>query len=68
MENTRENVVKLLRAMADNNHSLADSYKDDPEFSSLMRIQAIDYEVAIWLLTEPEYFNDIWKIHMKEEN
>ena len=68
MENTRENVVKLLQAMAENAHFIADSHKDqDPEFASMMRRAAIDREQAIWLLTDVKFFNDIWDSYIGKE-
>jgi hypothetical protein len=67
MENTRENVVKLLQAMAENAHLVADFHKDDPEFASLMRTEAICREQAIWLLTDVKFFNSIWDSYIGKE-
>lgn len=67
MENTRENVVNLLKKMAENNHVIADGTKySDPEFSKIERRHAMDYELCIFLLTDPKYFNTIYKIYNKE--
>lgn len=67
MENTRENVVALLRKMAENEHCIADGVKySDPELSRITRLHAIDYELCIFLLTEPEYFKTIYKIYNEE--
>lgn len=68
MENTRENLVKLLKAMAENAHLIADSHKDqDPEFASMMRRHAIDREQFIWMLTDEKFFNSIWDSYIGKE-
>lgn len=68
MENTRENLVKLLSAMIDSAHVLADQFKEeDPELANLKIRQAINYQEAFWLITDEKYFNDIWNIYFREE-
>lgn len=67
IENTKENVVKLLNAIVDVSHSSADLHKEDPIFASFMRKRANCYQDAIWLITDEGYFNDIWNIYFRKE-
>lgn len=68
MENTKENVVKLLSVMVDSAHVLADHLKEEkPEFASLKIRQAISYQEALWLLTDDKFFNTLWEIYFRKE-
>lgn len=68
MENTRENVVKLLEKMIESNNVIADTFgASDPEFSGKAINHAIDYQICVWFLTNPEYFNKIYNIYFNEE-
>lgn len=62
MRNTRENVVKLLKAMHMNTHACANAYVDT-EAARRLRMEALGLSNAISLLTEPDYFNEIWAIY-----
>lgn len=66
MRNTRENVVKLLKAMHMNTHACANAY-DDTEAARRLRMEALGLHNAISLLTEPDYFNEIWAIYFPSD-
>lgn len=69
MRQTKANVVKLLEAMADNTRAVArDVEPSNPQFARELRQQAGGLQDAIWLLTEPDYFNKIAEIHFSSEN
>ena len=66
MKNTRNNVIKLLKAMRSNTHACARHY-GDTEAARRLRMEALGLSSAINLLTEPDYFNDIWAIYFPSE-
>lgn len=66
MRNTRENVIKVLKAMYANAHACA-KYYGDTEAARRLRMEALGLSSAIDLLTEPDYFNDIWAIYFPSE-
>ena len=69
MENTKENVIKLLRLMVANSNAAADHFKDiDPSFSKFLRDIANTRQESLWLLTDQKYFNTLWKNYNEEEN
>lgn len=64
INNTKANVVALLNQKVDLAHELAKIAKDrgdEKEYDACIR-EAIAYGSAIDLLTNKEYFNDIYKI------
>ena len=68
MENTIENVVKLLTKMIENSYLAADHFREiDPAFSLMMRREAMNREICLWLLTKPKYFNDMWESYFINE-
>lgn len=66
MENNIENVVKLLKAMHMNTHACANAY-GDAEAVRRLRMEALGLSNAISLLTEPDYFNEIWAIYFPSD-
>lgn len=66
MRNTRENVIKLLKAMHMNTHACANAY-GDTEAARRLRMEALGLSNAISLLTEPDYFNEIWAIYFPSD-
>lgn len=69
MRQTKANVVKLLEAMSANARAVAaDVQPSNPELALRLRMTASGYQDAIWLLTEPDYFNKIAEIHFPSGN
>lgn len=68
MERTRENTIKLLKQMMKNAYSTADYFKDtDPSFSVRMRREGICRQQCIWLLTNQEFFDNMWNTYFRKE-
>lgn len=68
MRQTKANVVKLLEAMRDNTRAVArDVEPSNPQFACELRHEAAGLQDAIWLLTEPDYFNKIAEIHFPSD-
>lgn len=63
MKQTKENVVKVLKAMHDNAAKLADLAGSEEEKNSYID-KCIAYDEAIWLLTDKAYFDEICSIFM----
>lgn len=69
MRQTKDNAIKLLAAMRDNTRAVArDIEPSKPQFARELRQQASGLQSAIWLLTEPNFFNKIAEIHFPSEN
>ena len=69
MKQTKENIIKLLKAKYKLAHALADYAKengDEEEFHMCIR-EAIAISDAIYLLTNKEYFNSMVEIYFKED-
>ena len=64
MKNTKTNVVKVLEKLRNNAHNIADYFKeekgDEEEYRRYLR-EAEAYYVAITLLENQEFFNNIAK-------
>lgn len=69
MRQTQANVVKLLEAMIQNERYCANGLEHDaPDVARSMRGSADGMQTAIWLLTNPGYFNSMAAIHFPSEN
>ena len=62
MENTKENVIKLLKAMRKVRHDNADHTQDDELAKSYLK-EAFCLGIAIDLLTSQREFNDYYEIY-----
>ena len=64
MKNTKDNVVKLLRALEKQSLDLArimERYSDDKQYSNYMS-EAIAYDRVISSLTDQKYFSKLCEI------
>ena len=67
MENTRENVVKLLLQLGRNAYDCSKLVEeDDLGYSKELIAQDCSYNDAARLLTDQNYFDRIWKIYNEE--
>ena len=65
MENTKANVVKLLKAIRKNSMEMARIAERDSDLKKWRRAyiaEANAYDIAITVLTDQNYFNDICKV------
>ena len=68
MRQTRENVVKLLKAMAENTQHCAEGLRDDaPDVARGMHGEVEGMQCAIWLLTDANYFREIEAIYFPSD-
>lgn len=63
MENTKENVIKLLEAMLENRYNLIGTL--DRNEDSRLYTEIIEIDSIRGLLTDNEYFNTIWNVYNK---
>lgn len=65
MENTRENVITLLKEMAETAFTVSEAFHDsgNEEMQARSMGQYSAYDSVIRLLTNKEYFNSIWEIY-----
>ena len=69
MRQTKDNAIKLLAAMFRNSMDVArDVEADNPQFARELRHEADGFQQAIWLLTDPDFFDKIAEIHFPSEN
>lgn len=69
MKNTKENVIKLIKADIETLRSLETYYreKNDYEWAGKYQRERWGLERTLNLLTDNEYFNAMWKV-MVEKN
>lgn len=68
MRQTRENVVKLLKAMVENSQHCAKGLKDNaPDVARGLRGEAEGMQRAIWLLADANYFRAIESIYFPSD-
>ena len=63
MENTKENVIKLLDLMLENRYNLIGV--NDRNEDSRLYTEIIEIDTIRSLLTDNEYFNSIWNVYNK---
>ena len=72
MKNTKDNVVKLLKAMSKNSMEMARiAERDDSDLKKWRRAyiaEANAYDIAIAALTDQKYFNDICEVMKIEDD
>ena len=68
MENTRENVIKLLQAMADNRWSISQYAKErgDNDMADRDARECFIYEKVIEILVDDDYFNKLYQVYFKD--
>lgn len=69
MNNTRENVLTLLKEMKENSYTVSEVFRE--QGNELMDERAMAqygaYDSVIRLLTDKEFFNKIWEIYKGAE-
>lgn len=65
MEHSKENIVKLLRAMSKNCMDVASS---TPELEKQMICRALGYDVAAMVVNDEQYFNSLCKCFELDES
>ena len=70
VKNTKENVLKLLKAQSKSAWNRAKYAKEDRRMDIYRKEMMIigEIESAIHLLTNQDYFQDIWNIYMNKED
>lgn len=70
IRNTKENVLKLLEAQSKSAWNRAKYAKEDGRMDVYRKEMSImgEIESAIRLLTNQDYFQDIWNIYMNKED
>lgn len=70
MKNTRENVLTLLKEMADSAYTVSKAFHDNgnEEMEARSMGQYSAYDSAIRLLTDKKFFGMIWEIYHGGEN
>ena len=68
MNNTRANVITLLKQMADNAYAVSEIWREDGNevMDEKSMAQYCAYNSAVNLLTNKEFFNKIWEIYNPE--
>lgn len=71
MEHTRENVVKLLKAMSANAYAVAETFRDE-DGNDRMYVafinQSIGMQTAIDILSNPEMYQQMCEIYYRFKN
>lgn len=62
MRNTKENVVKLVEKLIEKSNEQARNERHEKAVQDIQRHTAIGMQQVLWLLTDKDYFNDIWEI------
>lgn len=66
---TKENLIKLLRVMRDQDWRLHESFKRDRKWAmaKLYLGEGDGYDTVIDLLTDPDYAQTIWELFIPDE-
>ena len=70
MKKCKENYIKILTAMRDNNYDVARLFEEDEnnDRAKMLRAEAMAYQTAIWLLSDCDScFEKYGKIYFPEE-
>lgn len=72
MKMTKKNIIRVLKARADNNYTLYLNYKDsnkeeDRAWAEKARRDGLMFELAIDLMTKKELFDEMVKIYFPDE-
>ena len=70
MKKCKENYIKILTAMRDNNYDVARLFEEDEDNdrAKMLRSEAVGYQIAIWLLSDCNgSFERYGKIYFPEE-
>ena len=70
MKKCKENYIKILTAMRDNNYDVARLFEKDEnnDRAEMLRAEAMAYQTAIWLLSDCDNcFEKYGKIYFPEE-